>query len=97
MTLGRVCVPSSKTAHLTGNRQVDAEICIFIRGRTVGLGSLVEVLRDPADQQHNIRLERLELDTPAEFNPDRFDADAVAGRCTKRAAIARPAMVVVGP
>jgi hypothetical protein len=35
------------------------------------------VLRDPADQEHEDRLEWLGLDNAAEFDPDRFDADAV--------------------
>ena len=42
-----------------------------------GYAELVEVLRDPADQEHEERLEWLGLDDAAEFDPERFDAEAV--------------------
>ena len=38
---------------------------------------VLEVLNDPADQEHNDRLEWLGLDDAAEFDPDGFDAEAV--------------------
>jgi hypothetical protein len=37
----------------------------------------VEVLNDPEDEEHDDRLEWLGLDTAAEFDPDRFDAEGV--------------------
>ncbi len=55
----------------TGAAPLDDCGCIW------GYVELVEVLRDPADQEHDYRLEWLGLDDAAEFDPDRFDADAV--------------------
>ena len=56
-----------------GRRAAPPDDC----GGIWGYAELVEVLNDPADQEHNDRLEWLGLDNAAEFDPDRFDADAV--------------------
>jgi hypothetical protein len=56
-----------------GRRAAPPDDC----GGIWGYAELVEVLRDPTDQEHNDRLEWLGLDTAAEFDPDRFDAEAV--------------------
>jgi len=56
-----------------GRRAAPPDDC----GGIWGYAELVEVLKDPADQQHNDRLEWLGLDAAAEFDPDRFDAEAV--------------------
>ena len=45
-------------------------------GGICGYAELVEVLNDPADREHTDRLEWLGLDDAAEFDPDRFDAQA---------------------
>ena len=56
-----------------GRRAAPPDDC----GGIWGYAELVEVLNDPADQEHNDRLEWLGLDAAAEFDPDRFDAEAV--------------------
>ncbi|MEP6559814.1 MAG: plasmid pRiA4b ORF-3 family protein [Nakamurella sp.] len=56
-----------------GRRAAPPDDC----GGIWGYAELVEVLRDPADQEHQDRLEWLGLDAAAEFDPDRFDAEAV--------------------
>ena len=56
-----------------GRRAAPPDDC----GGIWGYAELVEVLNDPADQEHNDRLEWLGLDDAAEFDPDRFDAAAV--------------------
>ncbi|HEY4993244.1 MAG TPA: plasmid pRiA4b ORF-3 family protein [Nakamurella sp.] len=56
-----------------GRRAAPPDDC----GGIWGYAELVEVLRDPADKEHEDRLEWLGLDAAAEFDPDRFDAEAV--------------------
>jgi hypothetical protein len=56
-----------------GRRAAPPDDC----GGIWGYAELVEVLNDPADQEHKDRLEWLGLDDAAEFDPDRFDAAAV--------------------
>jgi hypothetical protein len=56
-----------------GRRAAPPDDC----GGIWGYAELVEVLRDPADQEHQDRLEWLGLDAAAEFDPDKFDAEAV--------------------
>ena len=56
-----------------GRRAAPPDDC----GGIWGYAELVEVLNDPADQEHADRLEWLGLDDAAEFDPDRFDAEAV--------------------
>ena len=53
-----------------GRRAAPPDDC----GGIWGYAELVEVLQDPADQEHDDRLEWLGLDDAAEFDPDRFDA-----------------------
>ena len=52
-------------------------VVVLLVGGIWGYAELVEVLNDPADREHNDRLEWLGLDDAAEFDPDRFDAEAV--------------------
>jgi len=56
-----------------GRRAAPPDDC----GGIYGYAELVEVLSDPDDEEHDDRLEWLGLDTAAEFDPDRFDAEAV--------------------
>ncbi|MDX2968599.1 IS1096 element passenger TnpR family protein [Kribbella solani] len=42
-----------------------------------GYADLVEILNDPDHPAHEERLEWLDLDSAAEFEPGRFDADAI--------------------
>ena len=56
-----------------GRRAAPPEDC----GGIWGYAELVEVLQDPADQEHEDRLEWLGLEAAAEFDPDRFDAATV--------------------
>jgi hypothetical protein len=56
-----------------GRRAAPPDDC----GGIWGYAELVEVLNDPDDQEHEDRLEWLGLDDAAEFDPDRFDAEAV--------------------
>ena len=56
-----------------GRRAAPPDDC----GGIWGYAELVEVLNDPADQEHKDRLEWLGLDDAAEFDPDRFDAEAI--------------------
>jgi hypothetical protein len=56
-----------------GRRAAPPEDC----GGIWGYAELVEVLNDPADPEHKDRLEWLGLDDAADFDPDRFDAEAV--------------------
>ena len=56
-----------------GRRAAPPDDCGGIWGYT----ELVEVLKDPANEEHDDRLEWLGLHSAAEFDPDRFDAAAV--------------------
>jgi len=56
-----------------GRRAAPPDDC----GGIYGYAELVEVLNDPEDEEHDDRLEWLGLDTAAEFDPDRFDAEGV--------------------
>jgi len=56
-----------------GRRAAPPDDC----GGVWGYAELVEVLSNPADREHEDRLEWLGLDTAAEFDPDAFDAAAV--------------------
>jgi hypothetical protein len=56
-----------------GRRAAPPDDC----GGIWGYAELVEVLNDPADPEHEDRLEWLGLDDAADFDPDRFDAEAV--------------------
>ncbi len=56
-----------------GRRAAPPEDC----GGTWGYADLVEVLNDPADPEHQDRLEWLGLDDAADFDPDSFDAETV--------------------
>lgn len=56
-----------------GRRAAPPDDC----GGIYGYAELVEVLSDPDDEEHDDRLEWLGLDTAAEFDPDRFDAEGV--------------------
>jgi hypothetical protein len=44
---------------------------------TIRTTKLVEVLRDPADVEHEDSLEWLGLDDATEFDPENFDAEAL--------------------
>ena len=56
-----------------GRRAAPPEDC----GGIWGYAELVQMLNDPADPEHKERLEWLGLDDAADFDPDRFDAEAV--------------------
>jgi hypothetical protein len=56
-----------------GRRAAPPEDC----GGIWGYAELVEVLRDPGHPEHAERLEWMGLDDAADFEPSRFDADAV--------------------
>lgn len=56
-----------------GRRAAPPDDC----GGILGYADLVEVLRDPADAEHEDTVEWLGLDDAGEFDPDRFDAGSV--------------------
>jgi hypothetical protein len=56
-----------------GRRAAPPEDC----GGIWSYAYLVDILADPAHPEHKERLEWLDLDDPAEFNPASFDAEAV--------------------
>ncbi len=56
-----------------GRRAAPPDDC----GGIWGYAELVEVLRDPDDEEHSDRLDWLGLEDAAEFDPDRFDAEAI--------------------
>jgi len=56
-----------------GRRAAPPEDC----GGVWGYAELVDTLNDPDHPEHQDRLEWLGLDDPADFTPDRFDAEAV--------------------
>ena len=67
---------------LTGRRACPPEDC----GGIWGYGYLIEILTDPAHEEHQERLEWLGLDSPSQFDPSAFDPaqanTALAGLAT---------------
>ncbi|MEU3453454.1 plasmid pRiA4b ORF-3 family protein [Micromonospora sp. NPDC006766] len=63
-----------------GRRAAPPEDCGGVRG----YAELVEVLADPTHPEHGDRLDWLGLDSPADFDPARFDAKAVTETLQRR-------------